>query len=136
MTGTLTYSTTLIKITCWCGCPFAIPETMYTAMQERNGKNCHCPNGHSMVFTETEAEKLRKKLALERENRKWAESSNTALRDQLGATERSLAGHKAAKTRLKNRIAAGACPCCHRTFQNVARHMAGQHPEFASEVDD
>lgn len=23
------------------------------------------------------------------------------------------------------------CPCCNRTFQNVARHIAGQHPDYA-----
>lgn len=37
---------------------------------------------------------------------------------------------KGQNTRLKNRIAAGVCPCCNRSFQNVARHMAGQHPDF------
>ena len=24
---------------------------------------------------------------------------------------------------------AGACPCCKRTFQQLARHMAAKHPE-------
>jgi hypothetical protein len=25
----------------------------------------------------------------------------------------------------------GVCPCCKRTFENLARHMKGQHPTFA-----
>lgn len=27
-------------------------------------------------------------------------------------------------------VGAGVCPCCNRTFKNLARHMAGQHPGF------
>ena len=37
---------------------------------------------------------------------------------------------KAAKTRLKNRVASGVCPCCNRTFKQLAAHMSRQHPEF------
>ena len=53
-----------------------------------------------------------------------------ADRDHIEAKRR---GEKAAKTRIKNRIAAGVCPCCNRTFQNLAKHMAGQHPDFTPE---
>ncbi len=31
----------------------------------------------------------------------------------------------------RERIVSGVCPCCNRTFQNLARHIAGQHPDFA-----
>jgi hypothetical protein len=27
-------------------------------------------------------------------------------------------------------VANGVCPCCNRTFQNLARHMAGKHPDY------
>ena len=40
---------------------------------------------------------------------------------------------KAAKTRLKNRVGKGVCPCCNRSFANLKRHMASQHPEFAGD---
>lgn len=36
-------------------------------------------------------------------------------------------------TRLKNRAAAGVCPCCNRTFHQLVRHMAAKHPDFAAE---
>ncbi len=37
---------------------------------------------------------------------------------------------KAAKTKLKNRIKHGVCPCCKRTFQNIAKHIATKHPGY------
>jgi len=101
-----------------------------------NGGDWWCPNGHKLHFTTTEKQQLEKKLAREKQLRGWSESRETALRDQLGATERSLRGHKAAKTRIKNRIAAGVCPCCNRSFQNVARHMAGQHPDYTKHEEN
>ncbi|HEX9950777.1 MAG TPA: hypothetical protein VGB53_03340 [Rubricoccaceae bacterium] len=39
--------------------------------------------------------------------------------------KRRAAAQKGAHTRTKKRIAAGVCPCCNRTFQDLARHMAG-----------
>ena len=33
-------------------------------------------------------------------------------------------------TRMKNRIKVGVCPCCNRTFQDLAKHMASQHKDF------
>lgn len=49
--------------------------------------------------------------------------------------ERSASAYKGQATRLRNRIKAGVCPRCNRTFQNLQRHMAGQHPEFKPEAE-
>ena len=46
--------------------------------------------------------------------------------------EHQRRGEKAAKTRIKNRIANGVCPCCRRSFQNLHRHMLNKHPDYAS----
>jgi hypothetical protein len=35
-----------------------------------------------------------------------------------------------AQVASKERVSAGVCPCCTRTFQNLAQHMANQHPDF------
>jgi hypothetical protein len=37
-------------------------------------------------------------------------------------------------TKIKNRVGHGVCPCCTRSFQNLARHMASEHPTFAAEA--
>lgn len=129
--STLTYTGTLHILTCGeCSIPHAIPVEMHRDRLD-NGGDWWCPNGHKLHFLTTEKGRLEAELAREKKLRGWSESRETSLRDQLGATERSLRGHKAAKTRIKNRIAAGVCPCCNRSFQNVARHMAGQHPDFS-----
>lgn len=52
------------------------------------------------------------------------------VRDQRDRKERQRRVEKAAKTRIKNRVSKGVCPCCNRTFANLAAHMANKHPEF------
>ena len=52
-------------------------------------------------------------------------------RDRKEAAQRQASAFKGVVTRTKNRIAGGACPCCNRTFQNLARHMATKHSDYA-----
>jgi DNA repair exonuclease SbcCD ATPase subunit len=54
--------------------------------------------------------------------------------DQANAAEKA---QRAAKTRFRNerdklrtRAAAGVCPCCGRTFKQLARHMQSKHPDW------
>ena len=132
--STQTYIGALVVQTCCsCGIKFGV-EDNYDAARREDHKSFYCPAGHAQHYTgKTKAQKLQEELEREKRLRGWSESRETALRDQLGATERSLRGHKAAKTRIKNRIAAGVCPCCNRSFQDLRRHMAGQHPSFTGE---
>lgn len=37
---------------------------------------------------------------------------------------------------MKNRVANGVCPCCNRHFENLERHMKGQHPDFQPEAGE
>ena len=55
-------------------------------------------------------------------------------RDLRQATERQLSATRGVVTRIKNRVGHGVCPCCNRSFGNVARHMADQHPNWAAEA--
>lgn len=125
-TYTLTEKVTLTTLDCGvCGIPFAMPTTMYDECQRNHRQNFYCPNGHSLAFHgKTEAEKLRERL-------KRVESAHTSVRDQLEASERSNAALKGVVTRTKKRVGNGVCPCCSRSFANVARHMANQHPDYA-----
>lgn len=127
------YSDTLVAIECgMCHIPFALPTSMHNS-RKRDGKLFWCPNGHEICYSDSENQKLKDQLAREKANLKRTLARETAVRDQLQATEYHLRAEKGAKTKLKNRIAAGMCPCCRRTFQNVARHIEGQHPGFAAE---
>lgn len=120
-----------------CGVTYAIPASFYRSMRAYpgdtpNGWKTVCPFGHEWwyVGNETRAEKA------EREARELSERLQ-AERDLRIDTERRLTAQRGATTRARNqrdrdrrRVAAGVCPCCNRSFQNLARHMAGQHPGY------
>lgn len=122
-------ATLLTTVQCGtCGVVHAIPKAMHEAAQ-REGGFWHCPNGHSRGYgkgtlqadldrarAELDAERDRKAAALARANK-----SEQALRRLEARTQRE---HK--------RAAAGVCPCCNRTFQQLARHMKAKHPDHGT----
>ena len=129
-----TFTETLVVIHCHkCHVPFGLEQSHYDRARASKDVSFFCTNGHEAIFKKSREQELEENLAMARRGRELTQNALTATRDQLEATERSLRGHKAAKTRIKNRIAAGVCPCCNRSFQNVARHMSGQHPDYAKE---
>jgi len=118
---------------CICGIVFGVPEAILTTRHE-TGEVIFCPNGHRLGYEETSTDKLRKAEEQLREaradNEWWKQIANEA-QVELRTTRASLRGTRAAHTRTKNRIANGICPCCHRQFQNLHRHMEKQHPNYA-----
>lgn len=129
MNQTIEHTVTLMTIECGaCGVQFALTDR-FIQEHQKSHETFWCPNGHPRAWKgATEAEKLRRQL---RSARATAES----WRDQAETAENRRRGQKAANTRLKNRIAAGVCPCCRRNFQDLRRHIAGQHPDFAPGVE-
>ena len=126
---TMTYTGTLVVTSCpVCGVMHAIPEGL-NQQAKRHGKSVYCPLGHSWVYTKT----VEQDLAEAKRDAEYYRGRLDAERTQRRFTERQLRATKGVVTRTKKRIAAGVCPCCHRTFQQLARHMAGQHPEYAAE---
>lgn len=110
---------------CACGMVFAAPSNWIGKRREKHD-TFYCPAGHNLHFPgKSDAEVLREQL--EREKRR-----HEFTRNELAQTEKRRRAEKGAKTRIKNRIAGGACPCCNRTFENLGRHMATKHPDFAT----
>lgn len=123
--STLTYNDTLQIIECGdCHISFAIPVDMYRN-RTRDGKSFWCPNGCKISYHDDENAKLKRRLQA-------AEAAATHAQDQRLAAERSKAAIKGQLTKTKNRVANGVCPCCNRSFVDLASHMAGQHPDYAS----
>jgi hypothetical protein len=94
----------------------------------------YCTNGHGQRYAKSENQKLKDELAREKQRHEQREASLQGVANQYkdayqAASNRERA-QKAAKTRIKNRIGNGVCPCCTRTFQNLQRHMEHMHPEF------
>jgi len=123
--STITYTGTLTVISCWCGIEFAVPRSLYDAHRyDRSVKSIYCPLGHWAEWgrEQRESDHLRRQLRGEEARRIHAE-------DQRLMAERSARALRGHLTRLRNRIAAGVCPWCHRHFSNVQRHVEGQHPD-------
>ncbi len=114
-----------------CGLVFAL-QASYIARLREKGRSFYCPAGHTLSYGESELDRVRKQLEQTQRKLGSAEGTITHLRDQRDAAERSRAAHQAQATRLRNRVGKGVCPCCHRTFQDLQRHMSGKHPDFAT----
>lgn len=115
-----------------CGMLFGLPNA-YHARRRADGAPFFCPSGHSNVYRETETHRLNKALVAERAAKERAEAraaGEARLREQA---ERRASAARGVITRVKNRVGRGVCPCCRRSFENLQRHMAGQHPSWAGE---
>ena len=123
MPAQMTYTETLVVTHCWCGIGLAVPENLYSHAQQTDRNHIYCPLGHTFVFRDNYEKKL------EAEQRR-----HRATKDLLHAEERSHIATRGHLTRTKKRVAAGVCPCCHRTFQQLARHMKNKHPDYIEET--
>jgi hypothetical protein len=118
---TMNYTETLVVTHCWCGIALAIPSNLHRVAVDE-GKNVHCPLGHSFSYGDTYKERL------EKEQRR-----HSATKDLLKQEERSHVATRGHLTRQRKRAADGVCPCCHRHFENVERHVKTKHPDFKPE---
>lgn len=114
-----------------CGILYGVPVAFANECRE-DGKRYYCPNGHSLGWSETEADKQRKRA--DRAERDAANAIARANREHIRAEsmERSRRAVKGQLTKTKKRIAGGACPCCNRTFANLGRHMQSRHPTYVN----
>lgn len=119
---------------CKCGISFAVPAHI-RAGWVNEGNNFYCPNGHQQSYSESEISRLKKKLALEIKSKEWAKQDASNANARADKSERRRIAQKGVATRLKNRAKAGVCPCCNRTFKQLASHMKNKHPEFNEATD-
>ena len=107
-----------------CGVFHAIPTAMYVSCRDEGGF-WHCPNGHSRGWgtgtIQAERDRLKQKVAQLDDEVKEARAARAAADMALVGAEKKLAA-------TKRRAVAGVCPCCHRTFGNVQRHIKTKHP--------
>lgn len=122
---TFTKTINLIDIVCGtCGIPYAVPDGWIAERQKEAG-SIHCPNGCRRVWQESEADKLRRQLAATQVELR-AEHCSVLHKQHLLDEERA---EKIKLERKLKRVGRGVCPCCNRSFINLARHMNSKHPE-------
>jgi hypothetical protein len=122
-----------------CGIMHAVPAD-FQERRRKDHKTFYCPNGHNASYGGLSAEEQRIKQ-LESDTKWYAERLNEAnareeeAKRALAATKGVLTRTKKKLTTTEKRVAHGVCPCCNRTFANVARHMKGKHPAYAGETE-
>jgi hypothetical protein len=114
-----------------CGVLYAAPEKMLDEARKDPGIGWCCINGHSLHFPgktpDQKVKEARDALARERAHH---DQTHARLIAQKGATTRV----RNEKARLIGRVANGVCPCCNRTFKQLARHMAAKHPDYLDDT--
>jgi hypothetical protein len=123
-----------------CGLVFAIDDEFDEA-RRADHRGWACPNSTAgfdrhgfQYYGESKLERARREKREAEERAEVAQRQVKATRDLLSHEERRSAAARGQVTKIKKRVAAGVCPCCNRTFQDLAKHMAGQHPDYVKAV--
>lgn len=129
--STVTYTGELTVTSCWCGMTYAIPKDLYDHMLHKRNNNLrqpdtYCPLGHTWVISG------KSELDIEREKAKRLERSLANREEDLRAERASHIATKGVLTKTRKRAAKGVCQHCHRSFVNMARHVATKHPNELS----
>ena len=137
MTTQIQHTTMLTTLECpCCNMLFAITNR-FMADRRVDGAAFYCPQGHKQSYYETEVDRLKKQVARMTAESDQMQARLKTVRAERDSNARKVIAQKAAKTRIKNRIKNGVCPCCNRYFENVHKHMLNQHPEeFVSNPAD
>lgn len=98
---------------CVCGMWFGLDSTFRQRAGDDSDVWFYCPQGHKQHFTVSKV--------IEREQREHQERRARTYRGHL--------------TRIRRRVGNGVCPCCKRTFKQLASHMQRQHPEYGQPVE-
>lgn len=128
-TKTITLETTDC---CSCGITFAVPKRLLD-QRRQDLDSFYCPNGHSMVFRKSTADILKQDIERIKREKEEAERARYALHNELTEKQEEVRKLKKSIERRNKRIAAGVCPCCNRTFKQLAAHIKTKHPELASQ---
>ena len=121
---------------CACGVAVGMPGD-FERQRRADGAKFFCLNGHPLSWRETENDKIRR----ERDRLKQQLARRDELLETVNAArvmaERQSRARKGVITKMTKRAKAGVCMCCNRTFSELAKHMASEHPDFkAEEITD
>ena len=119
----ITTNTSITAVDLGCGHRVYLADE-FMDMRQRDHKSFYCSvcGGRRHWPQKSDIEKLRGRLAS-------TQDMLDTMREDRNFKERQRRGEKAAKTRIKNRIANGVCPCCHPSFRDLHRHMKNKHPD-------
>lgn len=117
-TYTKLVSFTIEEVEC-CSCGhviFMTDDFMTRRKRDHNSWYCIACGTNQSWRGESDIDKIRR----ERDAYKQREET---IRADLEATRKKM-------ERLNKRVTRGVCPCCNRTFKQLATHMKNKHPEL------
>ena len=124
----VTMSVTLELLTCNnCAMQFAVPN-LFIVERRRDHATFYCPSGHHLYYPE-ESDIAR----VEREKREAVNRLQAALNEKehlLLVREKECDAAMRAKRCIESRISKGVCPCCNRTFGDLAKHIDSKHKGY------
>jgi hypothetical protein len=119
---------------CACQMLFAMPADLKRRLRN-NHESFYCPAGHKQHYTgETDADQLRRERDRLKQSLAERDDRIGRLTEQRDEAHRSASAFKGVATRIRRRVKNGVCPCCTRSFSNLAAHMATKHPTFTAEA--
>ena len=132
--STQTYTGTLaVEICASCGMAFGMPTDVQHRRRDDHAL-FYCPDGHQQQYTGlSDREKAERDLVRERAAHDQTRASRDYALAERDSQCRRVSALSGVIARTKNRIAVGVCPCCKRTFKQLASHMADKHPSYAEE---
>lgn len=125
----------VLETCCRCGTSFCMSVETYKVANERKEQGSfYCPHGHSQHYVSGERNEDKMRRERDRavqEQARLAEviaEKNRQIERERETAKKALAVQKGKVTRITNRVRAGVCIDCNRTFTNLGRHMATKHP--------
>jgi len=114
-----------------CGRTFAMTSTMENHYRN-NKKAFACPycKGTQGFYGKNEEERLKDKVKMLRDEVNFSNNQISKEREKTKYAKRQTAYQKGVITKIKKRVKHGICPCCNRTFKQLAAHMKNKHPEY------
>jgi hypothetical protein len=126
-----------VQITCWkCRTSYYLPGPLYFAAKANEDISFWCPYGHSAHYPagETEETKLRRERNMLKQQLAQKDDEIRDTRQERDKARVDLRRAKKRAKRISTRVGHGVCPCCNRSFENLARHMATQHNQEIKEA--
>lgn len=126
---------TIEPITCGaCGVWFGVEAGML-AGRRKDGESFWCPRGCKIKYGEFENARLKRQLEAKERVLQAQREDNARVRQQRDHYERSARTYRGHLTRVRKRVGNGVCPCCNRTFKQLAVHMERQHPAYRAPAE-
>lgn len=116
-----------------CGGTYAI-NARYARQKKEDGGSWTCPYCKvGWGFVKSAIDELKEQLETEKQRARWAERGRERAQREAEHQAAKARGFKGALVKAKKRVGRGVCPSCNRSFENLRRHMASKHPEYAEE---